>query len=168
MPSSLLILVANIFVILSLFSDSAGLKYGLFLIVTFFVVTRLPPILNLKAFAFFGLMIPPYSWILAYTRLVQTVHFIPFTFSLILLLNVPVWYGALFVASLLTSITDCHNDFFTAGHMFDGMFGTVTETLIIFASYLNLIKISNNAIPMLHFLDYIRYSFIIYYFIAYL
>jgi len=158
----------NTWSILLFIACNAGVKYGFFFILTCLVVTRWPPILNLRYFPFFGLIVPPYSWILAYTRFVQTVPLIQLTFSVIDLLNVQLLKGALFVASLLTNITDCQRDFLTDQDKSHGNVGTVIDTLIIFVSDLYLVKINDNTVSVFYFLNDVRLCVLVDYFIAYL
>lgn len=159
--------LAKILVILSFEAFSAGLIYGFALILTLFVVTRLHHTLNLKYLDFFGVIVPQYSWILAYTTLVPTVHLIPLTFSIIDLLSVQVSYGALFLDSLLTRNVACKSDFFTGASIHFGKLGNLIETLIIFGSNLNLIKIRNKAVSVLHLFNNICVCVAIHYFVTY-
>jgi hypothetical protein len=125
---------ANILPIALILSSSAGFKYGLAFIVTFFVLTRLHHTLKVKYGHFFGVIVHHNSCILAYTTFVHTIALSLYTFSVKLLLNVPLLNGAFLLASRLTSNDDCRKLLFIGCLKSVCTVGALTSTLIILST----------------------------------
>lgn len=125
---------ANILPIALTLSSSAGFRYGLALIVTFFVLTRLPHTLKVKYGLLFGIIVHHSSCILAYTTFVPTIALVAYTFSVKLLLNVPLLNGAFLLASVRTSNDDCRRLLLIGNLKSVCTVGATTSTLIILST----------------------------------